>query len=81
LRQRSPLAEQLGVRLTHGPVAPDALVIDPLHRTNVPTVFAAGDPCTEQPYLAGAIAAGSQTAMIIVQSLLADEFGLPYPPD
>ena len=25
------------------------------------------------------IAAGSQAAMIIVQSLLTDEFGLPYP--
>jgi hypothetical protein len=44
-------------------------------------VFAAGDVCTEQPHLAGAIAAGSQAAMIIVQSLLADEFGLPYPPN
>jgi thioredoxin reductase len=46
----------------------------------VPTVFAAGDLCTEQPYVAGAIAAGSQAAIVIVQSLLADEFGLPYPP-
>jgi thioredoxin reductase len=46
----------------------------------VPTVFAAGDVCTEQPHLAGAVAAGSQAAMIIVQSLLSDDFGLPYPP-
>jgi hypothetical protein len=43
-------------------------------------VFAAGDACTRQPHLAGAVAAGSQAGMIIVQSLLADEFGLPYPP-
>ena len=81
LRQRSRLAEELGVSCTPGPVAADSLTVDDLHRTNVPTVFAAGDLCAEQPYLAGAIAAGSQTAMIVVQSLLADEFGLPYPPD
>ena len=43
-------------------------------------VFAAGDVCTKEPHLAGAIAAGSKAAMIVVQSLLADEFGLPYPP-
>jgi hypothetical protein len=35
---------------------------------------------SDQPYIAGAIAAGSQAAMIVVQSLLAEEFGLPYPP-
>lgn len=81
LRQRSGLAEQLGASCTSSPLAPDAIGIDALHRTDRPTVFAAGDVCTEQPYVAGAIAAGSQAAMIIVQSLLADEFGLPYPPD
>jgi thioredoxin reductase len=80
LRQRSRLAEQLGVACTEGPLAPDAIAVDPLHRTSVPTVFAAGDVCTEQPSVAGAIASGSQAAMTIVQSLLADEFGLPYPP-
>ncbi|MGW0162610.1 NAD(P)/FAD-dependent oxidoreductase [Mycobacterium sp. NPDC003323] len=80
LRQRSTLAEQLGASGTAGPLGPDVLTIDPLHRTDAPTVFAAGDLCAEQPYIAGAIAAGSQTAMIVVQSLLADEFGLPYPP-
>lgn len=80
LRQRSELAQQLGAACTPGPLAADALLIDPLHRTSVPTVFAAGDNCAEQPYVAGAVAAGSQAAMIIVQSLLAEEFGLPYPP-
>jgi thioredoxin reductase len=80
LRQRSPLAEQLGAACTDGPLAPDSVSVDSLHRTSVPTVFAAGDLCTEQPYVAGAIAAGSQAAIVIVQSLLADEFGLPYPP-
>ncbi|WP_395307644.1 NAD(P)/FAD-dependent oxidoreductase [Mycobacterium sp. AMU20-3851] len=79
LRQRSPLAEQLGAACAPGLEA-GVLAIDSLHRTEVPHVFAAGDLCAEQPHLAGAIAAGSQAAMIVVQSLLADEFGLPYPP-
>jgi NAD(P)H-nitrite reductase large subunit len=80
LRQRSRLAEKLGVTCAEGALAPDAIAVDDLHRTSVLTAFAAGDVCTEQPYVAGAIAAGSQAAMIVVQSLLADEFGLPYPP-
>jgi thioredoxin reductase len=80
LRQRSPLAEQLGASCTAGPLAPDSVSVDSLHRTATSTVFAAGDACTEHPHLAGAIAAGSEAAMIVVQSLLADQFGLPYPP-
>lgn len=80
LRQRSGLAEQLGATCTEGPLAPDSIGVDSLHRTSTAAVFAAGDVCTEQPYVAGAIAAGSQAAMIIVQSLLAEEFELPYPP-
>ncbi|MCV7368936.1 NAD(P)/FAD-dependent oxidoreductase [Mycolicibacterium duvalii] len=80
LRQRSRLAEELGAACTPGPLAVDTIGVDPLHRTSTETVFAAGDVCTEQPYVAGAAAAGAQAAMIIVQSLLADEFGLPYPP-
>jgi thioredoxin reductase len=73
LRQRSRLAEQLGATCGPGPVAADAVAVDQIHRTNADGVFAAGDVCTEQPHLAGAIAAGSQAAMMIVQSLLADE--------
>ncbi|MGZ5365067.1 MAG: NAD(P)/FAD-dependent oxidoreductase [Mycobacterium sp.] len=80
LRQRSRLAEQLGATCTQGPMAPDSVSVDSLNRTAVPTVFAAGDVCTEHPHLAGAIAAGSQAAMIVVQCLLADQFALPYPP-
>ncbi|ODQ92928.1 NAD(P)/FAD-dependent oxidoreductase [Mycolicibacterium holsaticum] len=80
LRQRSALAEQLGAACADGPLSCDTVDVDPLHRTSTPGVFAAGDLCAEQPYVAGAIAAGSQTAMIVVQSLLADEFQLPYPP-
>ncbi len=80
LRQRSALAEQLGAACTPGPLAPDAIEVDQIHRTGAGGVFAAGDVCTEHPHLAGAVASGSQAAMIVVQSLLADEFGLPYPP-
>ncbi|MEO3761656.1 NAD(P)/FAD-dependent oxidoreductase [Mycobacterium sp. B14F4] len=80
LRQRSPLAEQLGAACAPGPLAADAIAIDEIHRTKAGGVFAAGDVCTEQPHIAGAIQSGSQAAMIIVQSLLADDFGLPYPP-
>nr|WP_090276777.1 NAD(P)/FAD-dependent oxidoreductase [Mycolicibacterium komanii] len=80
LKQRSQLADQLGAACTPGPLAADTISIDPIHRTEASGVFAAGDLCSEQPYVAGAIAAGSKAAMIIVQSLLADEFSLPYPP-
>lgn len=81
LRQRSKLAEQLGASCTPGPLAVDTIGIDALHRTSAATVFAAGDVCTEQPFVAGAIAAGAQAAMIIAQSLLSEQFGMPYPPE
>ncbi|AKS30884.1 NAD(P)/FAD-dependent oxidoreductase [Mycolicibacterium goodii] len=80
LRQRDDLAGQLGAQCAAGELASDAIGIDEMHRTSVHSVFAAGDTCTEEPSVASAIAAGSQAAKIIVQSLLADEFGLPYPP-
>ncbi len=80
LRQRSGLAEELGVTTTSGAVAPDVVRVDSLHRTDVPTVFAAGDVCTKLSHLADAAAAGGQAAMIVVQSLLACDLGLPYPP-
>lgn len=80
LRQRSPLAEQLGAACEPGAPATGAVGVDKLFRTEGAGVFAAGDVCTEEPHLASSIATGSQAAMIIVQSLLADEFGLPYPP-
>ncbi|HEV7853804.1 MAG TPA: NAD(P)/FAD-dependent oxidoreductase [Mycobacterium sp.] len=80
LRQRSPLAQQLGVADTAGSVGVDEMKVDALHCTTVDGVFAAGDNCTKHPSLADAINAGSKAAMMIVQSLLADEYGLPYPP-
>jgi thioredoxin reductase len=80
VRQHSTLAAELGATCTPGPLGTEPLTVDTLYRTSAHGVFAAGDVCTQQPHIAGAIATGSQAAMIIVQSLLADEFGLPYPP-
>lgn len=81
LHQRSPLAAQLGAAVAPpGPVAADAVVIDPFHRTSVPGVFAAGDLGAQMPQVAAAIATGSLGAAAVVQSLLADDVGLPIPP-
>jgi thioredoxin reductase len=81
LHQSSELAKQLGADCSGpGPVAVNALSVDSLHRTSSPKVFAAGDVCTQMPQVAVAIAAGSQAATMLVQSLLAEEFGLPFPP-
>ncbi|MEW5812477.1 MAG: NAD(P)/FAD-dependent oxidoreductase [Actinomycetota bacterium] len=80
VRQRSRLAADIGASCTPGPLGTEPLTVDAIHRTSAQGVFAAGDVCTQQPHIAGAIASGAQAAMIIVQSLLADEFGLPYPP-
>jgi len=81
LHQRSDLAAQLGVAAAPpGPVAADAIAIDPFHRTSVPGVFAAGDLIAQMPQVAAAIAAGSLAAAAVVQSLLADDVGLSVPP-
>ncbi len=81
LRQRSGLATQLGVRTAPpGPAAIDAVVVDPINRTSVPGVFAAGDVCAQMPQVAAAIASGSAAATAIVQSLVHDQFGLPVMP-
>jgi thioredoxin reductase len=81
LHQRSRLAEQLGVAPElPGPIAVDSVVVDPLCRTTIPGVFATGDLSAPFPQVAAAIAAGSLAATAVVQSLLADDYGLPYPP-
>ncbi len=81
LRQRSGLAAQLGVEIAPpGPVAVDAVAVDPFHRTSVPGVFAAGDLSPQMPQVAAAVAAGSLAAAAVVQTLLADDVGLPMPP-
>lgn len=42
-------------------------------------VFAAGDLSVQMPQVAAAIASGSQAAAAVVQSLMADEYGLAVP--
>lgn len=81
LRRRGDLADQLGV-VSHdsGPVVTDPVDVDKLGRTTVPGVFAAGDLCSQTPQVAAAIAAGSVAATAIVESLLAQDVGLPFPP-
>lgn len=81
LRQRSDLAAQLGVATAPpSPIAADLVAIDEFHRTSVPGVFAAGDLVASMPQVAAAIATGSRSAAAVVQSLLADDVGLPVPP-
>src|ERR1700757_1055280 len=81
LHQRSQLVEQLGVGFGEPtPAAASPIAIDALCRTTVPGVFAAGDNARAQmPQVASAIATGSLAATSIVQSLLAEDAGLPTP--
>jgi thioredoxin reductase len=80
LRQRSPLAARLGVRFQEShPLAEDAVSVDALQRTSVPGVFAAGDVCAQMPQVAAAVAAGSAAGAALMQSLMADDHGLPVP--
>ena len=70
LRQRSGLAAQVGVKLVAtGPVSPEAVDVDPLYRTSVPGVFAAGDLCAQMPQIAAAVAAGSAAAVSVMASI------------
>jgi thioredoxin reductase len=78
LHQRSRLAEQLGAGFAPPtPLGQESLDVDALWRTTVPGVFAAGDVSAQMPQVASAIAAGSQASAAVVQSLLADDYGLP----
>ncbi|ODQ95222.1 NAD(P)/FAD-dependent oxidoreductase [Mycolicibacterium holsaticum] len=80
LHQRSPLAEHLGVEFA-GPTAVSAqpVAVDALYRTTTPGVFAAGDLSVQMPQVAAAVASGSLAAAAVVQSLVADEYGLAVP--
>jgi thioredoxin reductase len=80
LHQRSSLAEQLDVEFAEPtPVTAEPISVDALCRTSVPGVFAAGDLSAQMPQVAAAIASGSLAAAAVVQSLLADDVGLPVP--
>ncbi len=71
LRQRSGLAAQLGVKFAAaGPVSLEAVEIDPMYRTSVPGVFAAGDVCAQMPQIAPAIAGGSAAAASIMATIM-----------
>jgi thioredoxin reductase len=81
MRRRDRLAEHLGLDLAApGPVAEDPVEVDPLCRTSIPGVFAAGDLTAEMPQVAAAIAAGSRAGAAVVQRLAADYYGLALPP-
>ncbi|MDY6996212.1 MAG: NAD(P)/FAD-dependent oxidoreductase [Actinomycetota bacterium] len=70
LRQRSALAEGLGVKLAAvSPASPEAVEVDAMYRTSVPGVFAAGDICAPMPQVAAAIAAGSAAAASIMATI------------
>jgi thioredoxin reductase len=78
LHQRSRLAEQLAASYGEPtPLAENPIDVDTLYRTTAPGVFAAGDLSAQMPQVATAVAAGSLAAAAVVQSLLADEYGLP----
>jgi thioredoxin reductase len=77
LHQRSRLAEQLGAGFGEPtPSAENPVGVDALYRTTAPGVFAAGDVSAQLPQVAAAVAAGSLAATAVVQSLLADDYGL-----
>jgi len=81
LGQRDSLAEALGVGIKEpSPMATDAIDTDAFQRTTVPGVFAAGDLGGQMPQVAAAISGGSMAGAMVVQNLMADEFGLPGPP-
>lgn len=80
LHQRSALADQLGVDSADPtPVAQNPVAVDGFYRTTAPGVFAAGDLSAQMPQVAAAIASGSHAAAAVVQSLMADEYGLAVP--
>lgn len=80
LRQRSTLAEQLGAESADPtPVAENPIAVDGFYRTTAAGVFAAGDLSVQMPQVAAAIASGSHAGAAVVQSLMADEYGLAVP--
>jgi thioredoxin reductase len=77
LHQRSPLAEQLGaVAAEPGPVAANAIEVDPTFHTSAPGLLAAGDVSAQMQSVANAVAAGSTAAAMIVHGLMAEAHGL-----
>ena len=72
LRQRSPLAQQLGAQLAEpGMVARDAVAVDQRQTTSVPGLFAAGDVSTQMPQISSAVSTGVTAAAAAVGHLMA----------
>lgn len=81
LHQRSDLADRLGARSGEStPLAQHPIDVDGMGRTAAPEVFAAGDVSAQVPQVAAAMSAGLIAATSTVQSLLAEDSGLPFPP-
>jgi len=77
LHQRSALAAQLGAAAANpGPIAVDAVEVDPTLHTSVPGLSAAGDVSGQMPPVANAVAAGSSAAAMIVHGLMAEAHDL-----
>jgi thioredoxin reductase len=75
LHQRSALAEQLGAAAADpGPVAADAIEVDPRFNTSVSGLSAAGDVSAQMQSVANAVAAGSTAAAMIVHGLMAEAY-------
>jgi thioredoxin reductase len=71
LHQRSPIAADLGARFAAPtPLTDEALELDPLGRTSVPRLYAAGDVGVEPPSIVTAVAAGMNAARAVVVDLL-----------
>ncbi len=82
MHQRSALAELLGAAASDpGPVAVDAIEVDPSFQTGVPGLWAAGDVSSQVlPSVANAVAAGSSAATTIVQGLMSEAHDLTAAP-
>lgn len=79
--QRSDLAAQFGIETADStPMAENAIRVDAFKRTSVDGIFAAGDLAGDLPQVSIAAAAGSLAGMLVIQSLLAEDFGVPLPP-
>jgi thioredoxin reductase len=77
LHQRSDLAQQLGAAAAEpGPIAVDAVEIDPTFHTSVSGLLAAGDVSAQMQSVANAVAAGSTAAAMIVHDLVAEAHAL-----
>jgi thioredoxin reductase len=76
--QRSPLAAQLGARLADADAPIESVEVDPMFRTTVHGLYAAGDvSATTPPSVATAIAAGSTPAKAIVHDLVEELYPKP----